>query len=247
MHRSPDQLKQRLLDFLDPARSIPLFIIGTATLTLGLQALYDFANDPATFQGGYWLALIAFILAALLLVYTWRRYRYTGRVSIQEELQPSQRRGLILLAGPSEASAPASIDYHLPVLQHCWIIATAESLKTAARLAERYRGQIKNIYWGAPTYLVDPDQIQETYALVVRILEVEALQVHIDPSALIADITGGTKPMTTGMGLACLAGNLDMEYMKAPRDAEGQVIPGERALPVRIDSTFIPTARFPLK
>jgi len=51
------KLKERLLAFFAPSRSISWFIIGTATFSLGLQALYDFANDPWQFQGGYSITL----------------------------------------------------------------------------------------------------------------------------------------------------------------------------------------------
>lgn len=83
--------------------------------------------------------------------------------------------------------------------------------------------------------------------MVIRILDVEAVQAGLMPDDLIADITGGTKPMTTGMGLACLVRNLDMEYMKAPRDESGQVMIGAIAEPIHIDTTFVPSTRIPIE
>ena len=236
-------MKERFRDFFDPSRSIPLFIIGTAALALGLQALYDFANNPSQFQGGYWIAIAFLVIAIAIITHSWRKSHWIGWVGIREELKPNPRKGLIVLVGPTEASAPASIDYHLPALQFCWLIATVESLKTATKLYDDYREKAPQIYWGAPNYVVDPDQIQSTYDMVVKILEVEAVNAGIKSSDLIADMTGGTKPMTTGMGLACLARNLDMEYMKAPRDSAGQIIRGAKAEPIRIDTTFIPAAK----
>jgi len=234
---------ERLLDFFDPSRSIPLFIIGTAALTLVLQALYDFANDPTQIQGGFLLAIGSLLVAVIIIVLTWRRRQSLGRIVILDKLKPQKRKGLILLAGPTEASAPASIEYHLPTISHCWIIATDESIGTAAKLAEKYAEKVPNIYYGSPNYIVNPDLIQHTYDMVVRILEVEAFQNNLSPNNIIADITGGTKPMTTGMGLACLARDFDMEYMKAPRDSSGHVIKGAKAEPIKIDTTFVPTAR----
>jgi len=239
------KLKERLLAFFDPSRSISWFIIGTATLSLGLQALYDFANEPQKFQGGYVLAIVAGIVAVALLVVSATRRKVIGWVGIKEEHKPDKCAGLILLLGPSEAAAPVALDYHLPVLRHCWMIATTASLKTAATLAERYRTRGIQVYWGEPNYVVDPDQLQSTYDLIIRIVEMEAMQAGLQPHEIIADITGGMKPMTAGMALACLARHRNMQYIKAPRDEAGQPLEGAPAEPIRIDTAFVPAGGFP--
>lgn len=239
------RLKDRLLAFFDPTRSIPFFIIGTATLSLGLQALYDFANNPWQFQGGYVLAIVAGFIAVTLLVISVLQRKVTGWVGIKEEYKPDKCAGLILLLGPSEAAAPIALDYHLPRLKHCWMITTTASLKTAALLAERYRARNVTVYWGEPNYVVDPDQLQSTYDLVIRIIEVEAVQAGLKPHEMIADITGGMKPMSAGMALACLARNRNMQYIKSLRDAAGQPMEGVPAEPIRIDTAFVPTRGFP--
>lgn len=237
-------MKEKILDFLDPSRSVPLFIVGTAALTLALQALYDIANDPATWQGGYWLAIGALAVSAVILVISAIRRPAIGQVGIKEEHKPGKRAGLILLVGPTEAAVPHAIEYHLPVLQHCWLIATSESLKTAAIIAERYGNRVR-VYHGSPGYLVDPDEMKSTYNMVVNILDQATAEARLSITDLIADMTGGLKPMTAGMALACLARNATMQYMKAPRDASGQVIAGAIPEPIRIDTTFIPTSGLP--
>jgi hypothetical protein len=239
-------MRERLLAFFDPSRSLAQFIVGTAALTLALQAAYDFANEPTRLQGGYLLALVALIVAGAVLIASSIRQRVIGRVEIAEALKPGPRAGLIVLVGPTPAAAPASIEYHLPALRHCWLIATGDSLKTAAELYDQYRDRVPHIHWGQPNYAVDPDQMASTYKLVVRILDEEAVEAGLQRGDVIADITGGTKPMTSGVAIACLARDRDMQYMKAPRDAAGQVIEGAVAEPVKIDTAFIPTARLPL-
>lgn len=239
------RLRNRILSFFDPSRSIPLFIVGTAALSLVLTAAYDYANAPGAWQGGYWLALGALALVLLILLAGAVRRGTAGRVGIREEQQPGKRAGLVVLLGPTEASAPAAIEYHLPALQHCWLIATPQALKTAAALAERYHTRIRHVHWGEPRYLVDPDQIQSTYNLVVRIFDEEAVAAGLETGAVIADITGGMKPMTAGMALACLARNREMQYMKAPRDPSGQIVEGAEPVPIRIDATFVPALGVP--
>jgi len=44
------------------------------------------------------------------------------------------------------------------------------------------------------------------------------------------------------MGIACLARDIDMEYMKALRDKDGNVIPESTPEPLRIDTTFVPSS-----
>ena len=83
--------------------------------------------------------------------------------------------------------------------------------------------------------------MEDTYTQVLRIYEEELPQRGLKAEEIIADITGGQKPMTAGMALACLAKNLDMQYMKARRNEQGEpdlTVPPE---PVKIDTTFIPS------
>ena len=240
-----ETVRRRWLAFFDPTRSIPLYIIGTAALTLGLQAVYDWANEPSRFQGGYWLAAAAVAVAVVILVYTAIRRPAVGKVAIEEEHKPAPRQGLILLVGPTEAAAPHAIEYHLPTLKQCWLIATAESQSVAATLAQRYSDRVHMAY-GSPDYVVHPDEMRSTYDVVIKaIKEAAAAATNLPAGALIADFTGGLKPMTAGMTLACLAHNTDLQYMKAPRDAQGQVIPGAIPEPIRIDTTFFPMMNLP--
>ncbi|MFW6096871.1 MAG: hypothetical protein ACOC9Z_02285 [Chloroflexota bacterium] len=232
-------MRERLRDFFDPARSIPLFIVGTAALTLFLQALYDLANEPGQWQGGYWLALGSLFIAVVALVVTSRRTPTPGRVGIREELKPNQRKGLIVLSGPTEASAPDAIEYHLPILEHCWIVSTKASVGTAAELHRRYESERVHIHYGS-LYEVDEDQIESTYDLVTHILENEASEYELTVDDLIGDITGGLKPMTAGMTLACLARRCDLQYMKALRNEEGEILEGAQPEPIQIDVTFVP-------
>ncbi|MCB8954069.1 MAG: hypothetical protein H6650_18855 [Ardenticatenales bacterium] len=240
-----ETLRNRWLAFFDPTRSIPLYIIGTAALTLALQAAYDLANDPAHFQGGYWLAAVAVGVAVVILLYTAISRPSVGQVAIAEEHKPAPRQGLVLLVGPTEAAAPHAIEYHLPALKRCWLIATAESLPVAAALAKRYGDRVR-MFHGSPDYVVHPDEMKSTYEVVTKVLTRATSQAGGLPAKeLIADLTGGLKPMTAGMTLACLARNTDLQYMKAPRDADGQVIPGAIPEPIRIDTTFFPSVNMP--
>jgi hypothetical protein len=50
----------------------------------------------------------------------------------------------------------------------------------------------------------------------------EASRLGISPKQVIADITGGTKPMTMGMIVACLEGDYPIEHVPTAFNAAGQ-------------------------
>ena len=228
-------MNERFKGLFDPERSIPLFLLGTATVTLLIQVAYDYANEPGVWQGGYWLALLALLATTGSLIWSWRQR--PGRIDIREKQQPRPRRGLILLAGPTKASNPAGLDHHLSSLTHCWILATPESAETAAALFGEYGRQVE-IRFG-PDYIVDAEEFEPAYAITRRILRQEAPEAGLGPTDIIADITGGTKPMTAGMAMACIACKTPMQYIKAQRDASGKVIWGAWGTPIQVDASFI--------
>lgn len=235
-------MKDKLRDFFDPNRSLPLFILGTAALTLVLSAMYDFANKPGQWQGGYGLAIGAAIIALVVLVVSSQRTAVSGRVNLREEQKPTRRKGLILLASPQTSSAPAAIEYHLPTLQHCWVLASSASRATALALEQSYEtGQLR-VHQGS-AFTVDEDQIQSTYDKVIQIID-EAGRYGLTLNDLIADITGGVKPMTAGMTLACLARRCDIQYMKTLRNDVGEILPEAQTEPIQIDIAFIPETVF---
>ena len=87
-------------------------------------------------------------------------------------------------------------------------------------------------------YLVNPDEIESTYEIVLRILDVEAPTAGLQHSDIIADITGGTKTMAIGVALACMAREQDMQYMRTLRDINGAPVSWPVAEPIKIDATL---------
>lgn len=233
------ETKKLITAFFEPSRSISLFIIGTAALSLALQAAYDFANEPGEFKGGYWLALgCLFVAGGILLVSAAHRHYSQGQISMKQSVPPRQQMGLILLADANSENARSAIEYCLPSLKHCWLLASRESLAAAQALVAQYQDQVPNFYYGELGYLVDPDQIQATYDTVVRIFDVEAPAAGLPPQDIVADISGGSKAMSAGVVLACLARDRDMQFLKTPRDGNGRILSGAPPKPVRVDTTF---------
>jgi len=175
------------------------------------------------------LAFIAIIssITSLLLAF---RSRHNLRLVIKEEDKPAKKPGLILLVGPVKASAPAAIDYHLPTLQHCWLIATENSIPTSQQLVNEYQKII--FHWGEG-YIVAPDKIKPSYDVISHILDTEIAKTGLRVADIIADITGGMKPMSAGIVLGCVDHQLDMQYMKSLRDEKGEVVVGE-TVPIKV-------------
>jgi len=230
-------MNKRLQLFFDPSRSIILFLLGTSAITLSIQVLYDYANNPGKWQGGYWVALV--IIVATFIVTLWLWQQKPGRVDIQNKKQPRSRRGLILIAGPTKASNPRAIDYHKDALTHCWIISTDKSVDTINDLIKQYSGNQVNIIYGRK-YTVDANDLASTYQVVMSILTKEVQKEGLRSIDIIADITGGTKPMTSGMVMACLAQHTPMQYIKVQRDDQGQVVGNPSGEPIQINTNFVP-------
>ncbi|MFQ5861458.1 MAG: hypothetical protein ACE5IG_07930 [Dehalococcoidia bacterium] len=234
-------MRDRLLAFFDPNRSIAFFVVGTAALTVAVTVMYDTVKESLGLWGAWGLALVLVAVAVAAIAYQILRRRVVGRVGISEEMKPKPRRGLILLVSPHIGTARHAIEYHLGTLQACWLVASPDSLKVAEQLHDKYRDRIPYIAYGTG-YTVEADEVEDTYTQVLRIYEQELPQRGLKAEEVIADITGGQKPMTAGMALACLAKNLDMQYMKARRNERGEPDRSVPPEPVKIDTTFIPSS-----
>jgi hypothetical protein len=84
---------------------------------------------------------------------------------------------------------------------------------------------------------VDRLDVEAAYHAVQHVFEREAPAEGLLERDVIADITGATKPMTTGMVLASLDGARDLEYVESQRDERGNPIPGTLHV-VWVNKTF---------
>jgi hypothetical protein len=66
--------------------------------------------------------------------------------------------------------------------------------------------------------LQDEYDAKECYAIIQGIYRSEVARFGLEPKDVIADITGGTKPMTMGMILACIEGEYPVEHVPAVYD-----------------------------
>ena len=145
---------------------------------------------------------------------------------VPEEKRPPRFPGLIVLVGigrkdvePEKLSHNPAIEYHLDCeeaggepVRVCWLIATGGvkgSVPVAREVRKRYESRCDKMILHA---LNSPFDVQEAYHLIRRIYTEEAVEHGLAPEQIIADFTGGTKPMSAGMILAC-QDRWPMQYM----------------------------------
>lgn len=144
---------------------------------------------------------------------------------VPEEERPPRYPGLIVLvgtgrkgAGPEELSHQPAIEYHLEreeagsePLRVCWLIATG-GLMGSVPVARQVRSRYSDRCQMHLRVLADAFDVEEAYHLAHRIYTQEATECGLTPDQIIADFTGGTKPMSAGVILAC-QDRWPMQYM----------------------------------
>ncbi len=131
---------------------------------------------------------------------------------------PEKHVGLIFLFSREDTLREA-LTYHAPVLTHTWLLVTPELQLKAAEAVQHYP---------TVTFAIRPlpnlFDTQACYRAVLEIYQNDVLNQRIDAKKVISDITGGTKPMTMGMILACVQGGYPIEHVPTRYDSDGKPI-----------------------
>lgn len=230
-------MRRFLLPFLEPGRSIPLFLLGTAVIALIIQFIQDWSNHPGVWQGSYTLTLFV-ILLTLLAGGVWAWQNRPQPLFILDEQKPRSRRGLIVLVSKHKGAAPAAIQHHLPTLTDCWLIATSGSAHVAVELAQQFSSDTTSFHYGTPFQVNDGDAAS-TYRVAKQIFTQEAPNKGLDSTEIIADITGGSKPMTTGLVLASVNERRAIQYVLAKKDNKGLPMTDTWGEPIKINTEYL--------
>ncbi len=134
--------------------------------------------------------------------------------------KPEGKKGLILLTS-NPNSAMFAIEYHLnekETLECVWLIPSNNSeedkfgppsLENAREIERRCEKLGKKLKVRIYDRGVSPADSQDTFDYVNRLFR----NSPYSPDELIADFTGGTKPMSVGMIMACLPAERALEYV----------------------------------
>jgi hypothetical protein len=206
--------------FLRTLTEVPWF--GPVVSAVLVAMLINIFTEALITWGGLGLSWGAFAILALATVafvyaYTVSEARRRGRGlgPIAPLPNPPRQRGLIFLFSREETLREA-IQYHQPVLGHCWLLVTPEVRERATSVMSHFSDLSFTIH-----PLDDRYDSQACYQTVRDIYQQETRRLGVSPEQVIADITGGTKPMTMGMIVACLEGDYPIEHVPTAFDAAG--------------------------
>jgi hypothetical protein len=196
---------------------------GPVVSAVLVAILINILTEALITWGGLWLgwgAFVVLVLATATFVYAYAaseaRRRGWGLGPIAHLPNPQKQRGLIFLFSREETLREA-IQYHQPELEHCWLRVTPEMQDRANRALGHFPDLRFTLH-----PLSDRYNSQACYQTVRDIYQREARRLGIPLQRVIADITGGTKPMTLGMIVACLDGDYPIEHVPTAFDAAGQ-------------------------
>lgn len=248
MRKTYSQRLQELLDPLLTTQSAPiLFIIGIVLFALLGNGIYDLMLNWT--GAAIWVVVFAVIgiIAALTFYFVWRR-RFGPRIVVWQIVHPQP--GLITLVshGPAdETPAAAAIRFHYnmgkdgssqtPTLRHCWLLASpGPATDNAEALKKKYSTpelQIEIVTIDA----VDPHQV---FNAVNRIYQAaRELASPLNEYEIVADLTGGNKPMTVGVALACATSGRRLQYLQArEHDDKGLAVKGSGSDPIAVRLDF---------
>ena len=246
MRKSFSQRLQELLDPLLTTQSGPiLFIIGIILFALLSNGLYDLLLSwlgAARWVVGF--AVVGFI-ATLAFYYVWRR-RFGPRIVVWQLVHPQP--GLIALVshGPAdETPAAVAIRFHYkgedgsretPTLRHCWLLASPGSATDNAEVLKKKYSTPELQIEVVKIDDVDPHQVFDAVNRVYQ--AARELPSPLSEGDIVADLTGGSKPMTVGVALACATSGRRLQYLQARQhDDTGRAVKesGSDPIAVRLD------------
>jgi len=222
------------------------FALGLLVVGILGDVAYDLLTAPADNLRVAWRPVAAAVLLTGLAYLLYRRDRGRGR-EVQAVVDESQlappRAGLIWLFGPGPFEHLLfALGHHRQGggAAHCWLVMQdiGPVREAFSQLSQRLLEQAMTTQLH-PVYIEELD-VQAAYQAVRAIFEREAAEEALQPGQIIADITGGTKPMTAGMVLAALTTGGGLEYVESKRDSQGQYVPGTQRV-VLMDTTFYVT------
>jgi hypothetical protein len=168
------------------------------------------------------LSALFTLLFAVIMYLTSRRAK--PRILTPAGAPPTKHAGLIVLVGPGRPgedpmsqSAGLAITHHMSTdhdagLRKCWLI-TPRTNPSAMEVASKLLAKCVEKTINAKIVTIeDPFDVQATYDAVRSIYNEEAAASNLERWQVIADFTGGTKPMTAGVVLAC-GQDWPMQYM----------------------------------
>lgn len=200
--------------------------------------------------GGLLILIISFdLLGRIRYVVTHRQTKLSPSPSFSGEV--AKRAGLVV-AVSSRPDPPAkfAIDHHIwhlpgekPPLRYCWLLAgPGEGEYSSVDNAERLKKELSDQgVWATIYTLESAHDIAETYETMIKIYDEAFSHYHLTPETMIADYTGGPKPMTVGMLLASTQKGVSLQYMEPKQlEKDGRVFKAAGSIARPVNLNFLP-------
>jgi len=200
----------------------PRFPIFFAFGALALAVMGNTATDLLKLYFGsdaarLWLilagagAMLAFLVYGAYAAGAIRERAMADSYDVIDKPKPQQYRGLIAFVSLTQrAHLEKALNYHGEKLERIWLIATPD----AEDLAQELKGE--SVAIGKAITVVPLDDQWELLRTKATVEHIYQTQLGgLAEEEVIADFTGGTKPMTVGMIFACLSPRRHLEYVPA--------------------------------
>jgi hypothetical protein len=193
-------------------------------------ALENYYTSLLNERGKWSLVTLAAVVITIVLLFwagraLWRRFGPQPKILLG--FPPAPHAGVILLFS-NDVTAAKAVAHHRHRLRYLCLIVTDESVDWARKWVQEGKdtGQLSSIQVREERIVGawDPDEVMLAVGRAIR----QGEDLGLTQADLICDVTGGTKAMTTGAVLACLAEGLLVQMVPAQYDEALKVLrPGE--------------------
>jgi hypothetical protein len=194
------------------------FLVGMLILAVMGNMLTDLLKDR--FGSAPWRLIFIFLISGVALALLVGAAHVAGAIQkkplaepygIKGKPKPEKYKGLIaFVSGQEPDHLRKAVEYHSDKLQSAWLIATKETKAMARELQDEFESDTLSI---TVKDLDDPWDLAKAKRVVEQIYADELGD--LGEEDVIADFTGGTKPMTVGMIFACMTPSRKLEYVPA--------------------------------
>jgi hypothetical protein len=211
-------------EFIIPASQIKVLVSVMGNVATDLIRHYVGDTTPHQWMvfGGAGVGLGAVILLAHIAGVLRAEFRGPRDWRI-EGTKPAASQGLVAFVSLKQREhLEKALAYHNERLKRVWLVATPEAQPLAREIREKYE---------TATCLVDIVPLDDEWDLARAREVVEGIYRdklgQIAEQDVIADFTGGTKPLTVGMIFACLSPSRKLQYVPAVYSGGKAVRPGD--------------------
>lgn len=205
-------------------------IIALVVGTMVVWVLENYYTTLLNAHGRWSLVTLALIVITIVLLWwagqaLWRRFGPQPKILLG--FPPAPHAGVVLLFSKG-VTVTKAVAHHQHRLRYLCLIVTDESLAGARTWVQEMQdtGLLSSIQV-REAHIVgawDPDEVALAVSRAIR----QGEDLGLTKADLICDVTGGTKAMTTGAVLACLAEGLLVQMVPAQYDEALKVLrPGE--------------------